>query len=270
MDDSENKNFGWEIILGRFTDPFISTYITSWIIWNWKIIFLLFFDDKTASALLKYIDETYFTTGFHYAQVFGIPFIITIFWFYVFPCFKKHFVAYATTHRNKIEKRRLDIENDLAFATDLAILQRRASLVWPIEKFAIEMFTQLNKLDGQFEIRKCAGANVGDWVSINNEREFARLAYLNNDKTFLASGIVVATLEVDLVLIQRTGTVNAYSVGVSQTIKNRGKFDLYLSDSPGKFSFQKSDTHRYNQILCSFSGEGDNDFFSIELRQLFS
>lgn len=70
----------------RVKDPFFGTFICSWILCNWHYLSLLFWGDGTVpervGAFYRYLSVT---SIFEWNYLFSIPFLISLFYLFVFP-----------------------------------------------------------------------------------------------------------------------------------------------------------------------------------------
>lgn len=70
----------------RINDPFIGTFICSWIICNWYYLSLLFLGEgKTTDRVIDFYKYLSGTPVWQWNYVFTIPFSITIFYLFIFP-----------------------------------------------------------------------------------------------------------------------------------------------------------------------------------------
>lgn len=95
----------------RIKDPFIGTFICSWILCNWHYLSLLFWGDGTVpervSAFYRYLSATPIW-GWNY--LFFIPFIISLFYLFIFP-WVSLFIKYCQHWADeKLHSQAIDIE----------------------------------------------------------------------------------------------------------------------------------------------------------------
>ncbi|MCG8734722.1 hypothetical protein [Tenacibaculum finnmarkense] len=100
------------IIYERTTSPFYGTLIISWIVWNWKIIYLTFFisENKIAKSKIDYIVENYSDTH----HIITYPLISTAILITLIPFLANgaywislSFSNWKLTKKNLIEKKQL-------------------------------------------------------------------------------------------------------------------------------------------------------------------
>ncbi|MCW7475547.1 hypothetical protein [Leptospira levettii] len=266
MDENNNQSSMLGQIKDRITDPFLSNFLICFAIYNWKVLFVLLMESKSAIDRISYIEQHYYPDFSSIFEKIGTPFLISLLWFFIFPHIKRHIVSYHTKRKMEIEKGRFDIENDLKYSSRLSELERKEIRLISVEEFLIRKYKELKHYQqNNYRICKCKDVELGDWIHVSKDLERGSLAFLNKDFTNPATGVVVELLQNDYVLIQVAGLVMAREIGISDVTRKKGNVKLYLSNEPGKYQVGSIADFPINQRLGTFSGEADNSIFSISL-----
>lgn len=125
----------------RLTSPLLGCFLLSWVIWNYKFIFTLFSEMKTEDKF-KFI-ENYIYVG-HYAHfIYGLllPFIITLFFIFIYPYPAKF--AYAFFRKRQVELKEIQqkIDDETPLTRDEARKIRSDAV-----KMSIEFEQEIEKL----------------------------------------------------------------------------------------------------------------------------
>ncbi|TGM88283.1 hypothetical protein [Leptospira bouyouniensis] len=265
MNQKEDQSTILSHIKDRVTDPFLSNFFICFIIFNWKVFYILLLENKSAIDRINFIEQNYFPDSCTIFIKISIPFGISLLWFLFFPRVKRLIVNYHTKRKMEIEKGRIDIENDLKFANRLSVLEQKEVRLNSLEEFIIRKYREFkHKPQSNYSICKCNDAQLGDWIHLPKDSDRGSLAFLNKDFTNLASGVVVELLQNDYVLIQTYGEVIADEIGIREDIRRRANARLYLSKSPGRYRLGPDGESNLNQKLGSFSGTANNTKFLIK------
>ncbi|QNP19415.1 cell envelope integrity protein TolA [Providencia rettgeri] len=133
----------------RVKDPFVGTFICSWVLCNWHYLSLLFWGDGTVServgAFYLYLSRT---PILEWNYLFSIPFLISLFYLFVFP-WVSLFVKYCQHWANeKSHAQAIDIERvEISQKKDLNIERLMAN---PNKPFLEQLAQQ--KIDKRDEI----------------------------------------------------------------------------------------------------------------------
>jgi hypothetical protein len=130
MIDDLKKSFN-EIIYERTTSPFYGTIITSWLIWNWRIIYLTFFvsEKKIDGHKINYILDNY--SDIEHILIF--PLISTILLITIFPFLSNgafwlslKFNKWKVDEKNKVDnKQLLTLEQSISLREEISKQEER-------------------------------------------------------------------------------------------------------------------------------------------------
>jgi hypothetical protein len=103
----------------RIKNPFIGTFITSWILFNWKPILFAIFSSKNIEEKIKYIDENFVEIN----HLLWYPLIAAVFYVLILPYISLLFdilLKYSLLKRNDIviSKQKQNIENQKQLAIE--------------------------------------------------------------------------------------------------------------------------------------------------------
>ena len=103
----------------RIKNPFIGAFFSSWIIFNWKPVFLMIFSSKNIEGKIKFIDENFTSTN----NLLIFPLITAVFYVLILPYLSLLFdilLKYSLLKRNDIiiNKQKQNIENQKQLAIE--------------------------------------------------------------------------------------------------------------------------------------------------------
>lgn len=103
----------------RIKNPFIGAFFSSWIIFNWKPVFLMIFSSKNIEEKIKFIDENFTSTS----NLLIFPLITAVFYVLILPYLSLLFdilLKYSLLKRNDIllNKQKQNIENQKQLAIE--------------------------------------------------------------------------------------------------------------------------------------------------------
>lgn len=106
-----------KLVLDRFRNPYILTFLISWILFNWKPISFFIFSKGNVEYKIKFI-ITHYSDSLHY---FFYPFGITLLYLFALPYLNQaneYFLQKSFKHRANFEKKKvlLKINNDKEIA----------------------------------------------------------------------------------------------------------------------------------------------------------
>lgn len=106
-----------KIVLDRFKNPYISTFLISWLLFNWRPISFFIFSKGTVEYKILLISQEY-SNALNY---FVYPFLITILYLFALPYLNQaneYFLQKSVKHRANFEKKKvlLKITNDKEIA----------------------------------------------------------------------------------------------------------------------------------------------------------
>lgn len=137
------------ILYKRTTSPFYGTLIVSWIVWNWKIIYLTFFisENKITESKIDYIVENY--SDIHHLLTY--PFISTIVLITLIPFLVNgaywislSFANWRLTQKNLIEKKQLlTVEQSIELREQILKQEERFSKLVNDKNLEIEQLKEI-------------------------------------------------------------------------------------------------------------------------------
>lgn len=170
MIDDFKKSFN-EIIYERTTSPFYGTIITSWLIWNWRIIYLTFFvsEKRIKGHKIDYILDNYSDVE----HIIIYPLISTLFLLTVIPFLSNgafwlslKFNKWKVDQKNMVDKKQLlSIEQSIELIEQIAKQEERFAKLVEDKNLEIK---QLN-LELQ-EYRKINAPTLDDVVDITSKK----------------------------------------------------------------------------------------------------
>lgn len=170
MIDDLKKSFN-EIVYERTTSPFYGTLITSWLIWNWKIIYLTFFvsEEKIENNKINYIVTNY--SGIEHILIY--PLVSTLFLLTLIPFLSNgaywlslNFNKWKSDQKNIIDKKRLlSVEQSLELREQISKQEERFSKL--VEEKNLEI-KQLNLQLNQYK-EKAQNLNINTLQVNNND-----------------------------------------------------------------------------------------------------
>lgn len=103
----------------RIKNPFIGAFFSSWIIFNWKPVFLMIFSSKNIEEKITFIDENFTSTS----NLLIFPLITAVFYVLILPYLSLLFdilLKYSLLKRNDIlvNKQKQNIENQKRLAIE--------------------------------------------------------------------------------------------------------------------------------------------------------
>jgi hypothetical protein len=150
MIDDLKKSFN-EIIYERTTSPLYGTIITSWLIWNWRIIYLIFFvsEKKIEGHKIDYILDNY--SNIEHILIF--PLISTILLITVVPFLSNgafwlslKFNKWKVDQKNKVDKKQLlTLEQSISLREEISKQEERSGKL--VENKNLEIAQLQNQLE---------------------------------------------------------------------------------------------------------------------------
>ncbi|TGN20643.1 hypothetical protein [Leptospira idonii] len=253
-----------EQIKQRLLDPLIGIIIISTALYNWKLILILILDSKPIIERLNYIENIYFLNFCSYLNHFGIPLLISIFWFFLYPILRHYTSMYYTSNYLKTEKMKADLANNANNIPRLELLEKANNKLQSIEPYLIKFYKMNKEGNASYNILKCEAAEIGSWV--NDNGFIGKLAYQTKEKSIWANGIVFEKMDNGYVLIQTTGTVSWDIVGAFTKKIPTEVSDYYLSTEPGKMEQERSKIRKEYQTLGTTTIEGNEVTFKLDLK----
>lgn len=139
------------ILKERISSPFYGTLLISWLIWNWRIVYLTIFieQDKLSINKIEFI-EKYFV---NISYLFTFPILSTVIVLTIFPFITNgaywldiKFTAWRINQKNQIEgKQLLTIEQSIRLRTEVRELEES------IERLMERKNEEIKELKGQLE-----------------------------------------------------------------------------------------------------------------------
>lgn len=96
----------------RIKSPLYSTFIISWLIVNWKVVFAIFTSAKTINGCTKFHYLSCYLSFFHGQQIFNLlifPLLITAAYIYIFPLIDDLIFEHVENQKNKRKENKLNI-----------------------------------------------------------------------------------------------------------------------------------------------------------------
>lgn len=226
------KNSISSILYERTTSPFYGTLIISWIIWNWKIIYLTFFvsENKITKNKIDYIVENY--GGIDHLLTY--PLISTAILITLIPFLANgtywislSFANWRLTQKNLIEKKQmLTVEQSIELREQILKQEERFSKLVDDKNLEIE---QLNKIISNHD------STVTETKDINNE-ELKKLAerFKNNTSEMETLNNIIRAIQSNYRQSDNDETRKILSILESYLVIDKSNSALYKFTTKGK------------------------------------
>jgi hypothetical protein len=220
------------ILYERTTSPFYGTLITSWIIWNWKIIYLTFFisENKIVQNKIDYIAENY--CDIHHLLTYPlvstivlltlIPFLVNgAYWISL------SFSNWRLTQKNLIEKKQLlTVEQSIELREQILKQEERFSKLVDDRNLEIE---QLKEIISDYDATKTE-------LTDNNNKELKELAerFKNNTVEMETLNKIIRAIQSNYRQSDNDETRKVLSLLESYLIIDKPDSALYKFTTKGK------------------------------------
>ncbi len=254
-----------EVFKTRMNDPFIGTIIITSMIWNWKPIFILLFDNRSVLDRIDLIEKVYWAGLFNISYASLPPLVITLLWYFGYPHISRRLVKYHDEQKLKTEKIRVDLANKEKYKTQLENLQLIERKEDSIEREykAIILKTLMNESDNKpnIQIIHCNFADLGDWVGIEGQRGI--LAVSSEREKVSASGVVVKNLINGFVIVQTSGLVHKEVFANYIKESDLSPRNYFITESRGKML--NAEETKYAQSVGAFVKFNNDLYFKISI-----
>lgn len=238
MIDDLKKSFN-EIIYERTTSPFYGTLITSWLIWNWRIIYLTFFisEAKIKENKIEYIIANY--SDIEHIVVF--PLISTILLLTLIPFISNgafwlslKFNKWKVDQKNIVDKKQLlSIEQSIALREEVERQEERFG------KLVENKNLEISQLQTQLEEYKNNKSSILDGIPQTIESDIAKLAerIKTTPKELKQYETMLLLLQSSYQLTER-GDIDSKFIALLESydlIENRGNGVFKFTDLGRKF-----------------------------------
>jgi hypothetical protein len=224
------------ILYERTTSPLFGTLIISWVIWNWKILYVTFFvsekitKNKIDFIVLNYSDIHHIVT-FPLISTFAlltiVPFISNgAYWLSI------NFENWKLNQKNSIEKKQLlTVEQSIELREQILKQEERFSKLVQDKNLEIERLTNLIENTNN-------ASESNDILNQDNEEELEKLSIRikNNDDELEAFNYIMRRIQSGLIL-QNTGgntTIKVVALLESYNLINKPNTNLYQFTERGK------------------------------------
>lgn len=218
----------------RIKSPLYSTFIISWLIVNWKVIFAVFTSAKIINGCSKFDYLSCYLTFSdrqHFLYLFIFPLILTAIYIYIFPLIDNFIFEHVEEIRNKRKEKKLDILKKYKVSGDrfvdllsnynsqkdkLAKLEnnlsvRESEIIKKEDLYTslLESNNKLKKLSNYLKINNISEIFTGEWVLIwnrSNTRDYVTEFFktsnehynILNDKKEFITQIIIESLKYDV------------------------------------------------------------------------
>lgn len=110
MDKNDSKSAIFEWLSSRLNSPFIFSFITSFVIWNWKLVTAIFSDEDYRTTFW-YVDHEFFWSFDTKIYVYAPPFIAACIYTFVWPDIDSRINEFTQWRRHESEIKRMGIDN---------------------------------------------------------------------------------------------------------------------------------------------------------------
>ncbi|WP_299385574.1 hypothetical protein [uncultured Lacinutrix sp.] len=220
------------ILYERTTSPFYGTLIISWLVWNWKIIYLTFFisENKIVTSKIDYIVENY--SDFHHLLTFPlistivlitlIPFVVNgAYWVSL------SFANWRLTQKNFIEKKQLlTVEQSIELREQILKQEERFSKLVNDKNLEIE---QLKEIINDYDSSKTQ-------VADNSNEELEKLAdrFKSNNSEMTTLNNIIRAIQSNFRQEDKDETRKILSLLESYLIIDKSDSPLYKFTTKGK------------------------------------
>ncbi|TGK97248.1 hypothetical protein [Leptospira levettii] len=219
----------------RLSDPFLSIFSITLILWNWRILLILFFDSQSMIGRIAYIDEHYIQKPWSFFEILILPFIISLFWFLLFPKIKAKIVDY--DEKQKIIQSKLITDlNDAFINKPESIQNAEQSLqfhaILPHFYHSIHNFE--DNSNDEYRILRHPGIELGQWLYIENNRVY--LAISRKENSVYANSICVKKINEEYIVAQFKGNIPLSFFNGLDNFNPQDSQNLFLGPHNGKSS----------------------------------
>lgn len=169
----------------RTTSPLMGSFLVSWVIWNYRFVFLLF-SDMSIEEKFKTIDEVIFP-NWESVLINGAiyPILISLIYIYIYPFPAKKVFEFSRTRQKEIS----DIKRKIEDETLLTVKESRTirGEIYTLEE---SFQDELNRKDREIERLKnelAAASNDGTATSLTAEEILAQPNEIDSDQIKLLS-----------------------------------------------------------------------------------
>ncbi len=247
MIDDIKKSFN-EIIYERTTSPLYGTLICSWLIWNWRIVYLTFFisEKKLKSIKIDYIIANYSETS----HILIYPLISTLFLITVAPFISNgafwlsiKFNKWKVDQKNIVDRKQLlSIEQSIQLREEISKQEERFAKL--VESKNIE----INTLNLQLEEYKQNKSNVNLDNLLNDNYNSKDNELIELSKRIKSSKNENQQFEIILMLIQSGYQLTERSDIDSKFIALLESYDLIENKGNGSYKFT-SEGKKFQKLL---------------------
>ena len=237
---NDTKNSINKILYERLTSPFYGTFILSWLIWNWRIIYLTFFvsENKIDTDKISYIISNFSELK----HIVFLPLISTIILITVFPFFTNRaywisllYNQWKINKRNKVqEKELLTIEQSINLREQIKTQEKR------FEELLEDKNLKIKQLESQISL------SARDKLPSDSAMKFAQKKIESFGKSeinkiadkILSDKELKSTYDFLSRLIQRRERIMDYETGKMTDQLNFFLInDIVENDESGKFKY---------------------------------
>ncbi|MCT8335829.1 hypothetical protein NUH30_19235 [Leptospira sp. 85282-16] len=220
-------------ITNRISDPFLGIFSVTFVLWNWRILLILFFDSKTMIERISFIDENYLQKTNSIIDIFVFPFIISLIWFLIFPKIKAKIIEY--DEKQKIIQNKLAIDLNDEFINKPESLQN-AEYAIQFKAIIPHFYTSIHNFEenssDEYRILRYSGIELGQWLKVDNNRVY--LAKAKRENSIYSNAICIKKLNEDYFVAQFNGNIPSHFFNGIENINPIESDKLYLSSQDGK------------------------------------
>lgn len=216
----------------RISNPFSSSFIISWLLWNYKFIVILF-SKNTVTQTFLLIETEYPSINIYFLKFIVLPSLSAAFFIFLYPIASRWIYKYHLEQLNKINHIKIEIKGQriITAATAQSMKQRYKEEISLLNRQVSDLIEEIEILKNSHE-KPAESTEVEKTTKIEKrDREIIDFLLLlirkNSGKTFIydsdlinfTSDIETARRKAYLALLEKKEYIKRASIGIGQNKK---------------------------------------------------